>query len=346
MASFWDHAPRQSLMSFFSGMIFGPPKEDICNPPKRLDAVAAATASQQHQPTGLSKYEPLTIDTIHEYRQFLYNFWPRPQYIIQDITADISSGVLRPLIVRDANTKQIVGTIASLSIGRLRRNGEQEATPYQLRMIRDFCVAPQWRSKGLGSYLLWSVWHDLSAIGEDAVLFLKEGAALGRAGPSLYSGTWLYRRMREAENVSNVEKIQWNNVPAKLKVYTKGKVNCLFNILGRQPTHSIVLEYKTFRGSILAAFTKTHQCHPADNEWICYQTGWLEKGELLDLEKNDAAQQLSAAAAALLQCYWVWIDENSIAVKDGTWSKDGQYHWYPFHWTPSIYKNAELFLLW
>ena len=75
---------------------------------------------------------------------------------------------------------------------------------------------------------------------------------------------------------------------------------------------------------------------------ICYETGWIEKGELLEAERDDALMQLSAAAAAILGCYWVWCS-STVAAKS-PWKQDGQYHWYAFHWTPGFYRNIKLWL--
>jgi hypothetical protein len=67
---------------------------------------------------------------------------------------------------------------------------------------------------------------------------------------------------------------------------------------------------------------------------------------MLDSEREDAAKQLSAAAAAILGCYWVWADKrNAGGQGQGQWKEDGPYHWYAFHWTPGFYENAALWLV-
>jgi hypothetical protein len=156
--------------------------------------------------------------------------------------------------------------------------------------------------------------------------------------------------MKEVEDVSRVQRVPWSALQGELVRFTEGRTDIIFNIPGsKQGTpDSVPLLYKTFRGAVLASFTRTHQQHPEDGEMICYETGWIEKGELLDAEREDALMQLSAAAAAILGCYWVWCSSRAGA-GTGTgaataWKKDGQFHWYAFHWTPGFYRNLHLWL--
>jgi GNAT superfamily N-acetyltransferase len=350
MYGFWDVAPKPPLLSYLRTSIFGASNLDTAQPPVRL----AGNSPPLSLPAGVQPWVHLPIEAIHEFCDFLRRYFVSaksgqgPIYVIDPLTVknDIENNSgYRPLIVRSDETGHIIGCVSSAPIGRLQRNGSQAPTPFNLRIIRDFCVHPAYRGKGVGSYLLFSVWEDARSIGEDAVIFLKEGPSISRAGPTLMSSPWIYRRMREAEDVSKVQRVPWNALTHELKIFTAGRRDILFNIPGKIPRDSVALIYRTYRGAILAAFTRAHQQHPDDGEMICFETGWLEHGELLDGEKRDATLQLSAAAAAILDCYWVWSKCDGKKIWDTPWKLDGQFHWYAFNWSPGFYGNVNLWLV-
>jgi hypothetical protein len=350
---FWDAAPKPSIFSYLKTTLLGADKETLAAPPTRLTATPVETPPP---PDIATKWMLLPPSRISEFCEFLRLHFltgknataaTQPTYILDPATVaeDISSSRLRPIIVCDKRTHAIIGCISSLSIGRLRRNGDQPATAFNTRIIRDFCIHSSLRGRsGLGSYLLFAVWEDSRALGEDAVLFLKEGPPIGRAGPSVLSSSWMYRRMRDAEDVSRVQRVPWSALAAELTTFTRGRTDVIFNIPGKIPRNSVALIYRTYRGAVLASFSRANQAHPHDEKMICYETGWLEKGELLEAEKRDATLQLSAAAAAILGCLWVWMDCHR-EKSESPWIQDGQFHWYAFHWTPGFYGNVQLWLV-
>jgi hypothetical protein len=354
MVGFWDVAPKPPLLSYLRTTIFGPSATDTAEPPQRLPTTPEGIQAikESSPPAGVSRYR-LVEDAVTAKATAVFlrnNFVGKgggPAYILDP--ARLLRDGCRTLIVTSITTGAIVGVITSAPIGQLRRNTNQAPTPFTLRIIKDFCVAPQYRSRGLGSYLLFAVWEDTRRLGkgecrgEDAVIFLKEGAPIPKAGPTLASATWMYRRMREAENIARVQQVPWSALSNELRTFTAGRTDVLFNIPGRQPRDSVALIYRTYRGAVLAAYTRAHQQHPSDGEMICYETGWLEHGELLDAERRDAGLQLSAAAAGVLGCYWVWAASRSTV--DAPWAADGPFHWYAFKWTPGFYGNVKLWLL-
>ena len=356
---FWDVAPKPSIFSYLLSSVVGPHKSVIDSPPTRLVPTCPELLKHpQPTPAGISRWNHLKPSEVSEYGDFLRaNFvtravaapatpTPGPLYVIdiEDTKRDMADGSLRPIIVRDNKTNKIIGCIASVLVGRLRRNGEQSPTSFNTRIIRDFCVNANYQNTGIGSYLLFAVWEDTRSIGEDAVLFMKEGAPIGRAGPTLLSSSWMYRRMRDTEDVSRVKRVPWSSLQQHLIDFTRGRTDTIFNIPGKMPRNSVALLYQGFRGAVLASFTRAQQYHPLDGESICYEAGWLEKGELLDTERQDAALQLSAAAAAILDSYWVWC-RRRCGHTEPHWTPDGQYHWYAFHWTPGFHGNVELWLV-
>ncbi len=247
--------------------------------------------------------------------------------------------------VNAAAPVSILGVISSLPLGRLRRAGSAP-TNYEVRLIRDFCVAPAARGRGVGNALLQAILADSRALGQVCAVFLKEGAPIGRAGPSLYSSTWMYRRYKGRDSSFGASEIPARHVDEILAMFSAENPRVIYNLPPvREATATRVFIYKGFSGAILAAFTPAYQKHPNNNTEIIYQTGWLERGEVFPMERIDAARALSELAARTMGAGWIWMDRAALGKQalPLLWRPDGPFHWYAYNWTAGYYGNAQLF---
>jgi hypothetical protein len=260
-------------------------------------------------------------------------------------------------ILLKAPTGPLLGTISSQPIGHLRRG--QVVSSFPVRYISNFCVHPQQRRQGAASRLLQAMWADGRSIQEDAMLFLKEGAPLLKAGPAIYSSRWIYRRVADGEVAAEVTRV--SEIPVSTGVHAvvstivhadvstsvHADASIIVNV-PNTPIKSRLYKYKGARGSIIAAFSNAHQVHSADGAPIYYMTGWVVDGELLLTERLTAARQLAAAvaSAAVAPNTWVWIDEALIGAAYAPWKRDGTFHYYAFNWTaPHLYGKSRPFLM-
>ena len=265
------------------------------------------------------------------------------------IRQQITCGSIFLIVYETAGpTSQIAGCIAASKLGQIKPSN------ITIRLIREFCISPKWRKKGLGSYLLLKIWDVLKVLNEDSVLFLKEGRPITSAGPTLHTGMWIYslfkysETMEQLKTIRNVFVVPWIVQESYIKKFSEYSNISLYNSYSSEGKNSdtIVLNYKGFRGEILAAFTNAWQQIEGNNIW--YMTGWLSKGELLDAERYQAAENFGSILSSLAATdVAVWLDSKVLAVNSqltAKWKKDGPFHWYAFQWSAGIYNDCDLFL--
>lgn len=350
LPSFWSSSAKPSLTHVLCTKLLGPRAEVLQNPPQRLAEL----------PDG--HYRQLTLADIphvspardlRAYTEFLNtNFFapgqPQSSLTVEQVEELVGRGG-RYLVYKDrvnaAAPVSILGVISSLPLGRLRRAGSAP-TDYEVRLIRDFCVAPAARGRGVGNTLLQAILADSRALGQVCAVFLKEGAPIGRAGPSLYSSTWMYRRYKGRESSFGASEIPARHVDEILGMFSAENPRVIYNLPADPATTATrVFIYKGFSGAILAAFTPAYQKHPNNNAEIIYQTGWLERGEVFPMERIDAARALSELAARSMGAGWIWMDRAALGKQTMMyqWKDDGPFHWYAYNWTAGYYGNAQLF---
>lgn len=355
--SFWDKAPRPHFLTIMKerlatilpaqlGEYLHLPADGFAKlppaspPPAKLPAGCCLTIADADA--------PLIADFL---RSFYKTGGTQSAAPISSLTAEqIRAAVLAEtrFILLRAPAGTLLGTISSQPIGHLRRGSI--VSPFPVRYVTNFCVHPQQRRQGAASKLLQAMWADGRSIQEDAMIFLKEGAPLLKAGPAIYSSRWIYRRVADGEAAVAVAAGRVTEVAGTAAVATTvadADASIIVSVPNR-PISSRVYIYKGTRGIILAAFSDAHQIHSVDGAPIYYMTGWVEKGQLLQTERLAAARQLSAIAAAKrsVSNSWVWIDEAAIRGVQAPWKQDGPFHYYAFNWTaPQLYGFARLFLL-
>lgn len=360
---FWELASLPSVITVLKQRFFGTCSEDMKRPPWVLPTPPIPQSAPD-----------LTLvqipSKIKEYCHFLTHHYntgsgsglvagtgdavtshPRSSLTEEQLEDLIKYGA-RPLLYYQPSLRKLLGAILSSPLGHLRRGGSTSIPPtnFQLRLIRDFCVAGDERRSGRGSELLLGVLRDCALLDQHYTIFLKEGLPLAGAGPSLYSSRWMYRRVSldasgDNRRVSELARLQLQNTIA---IYALDKPAALYNV--PPESHRLatrVFLYEGFRGAVIAAFTPAYQSHPAGGE-IIFQTGWFEHGNLLPTERSDAAQQLSSAAAVAMNAPWVWMDTATVAGArrlPAVWKADGPFHWYAYNWSAGLYGTANLFLL-
>lgn len=341
--SFWDKVPLPSFLTVLWSQIFvkkvaDPRRLQSSSKPEpgeyqivqtRADATAVADFLRANYNTGSAKEHPISIIT----------------------SADLLDRASRTVYLRLG--MQICGSVSSLPLGSICRGNKAVPSAFNLRLIQNFCVAKEFRKKGIGSKLLHAVWNDTRTINEDATIFLKEGAHLLTAGPPLYSSRWVYRRC----NANETQSVNCRQIPTCSSATSSLIADYCRSSSGDESTHilynnpkeapnTILIEYKGLRGSILSAFASAKQIHPNDKQSIWYQTGWLEQGTILPTERQFSAMYISSKCASITKCGWIWLD--AYIFKETTipsiWKYDGLFHYYAFHWTADIYNNATLFL--
>ncbi len=346
--SFWSSSARPTLTQVLCTKLFGPSQETLQNPPQHICQPTGAeelTLADLPQATAAQTDYELT-----EYVKFLAdNFSAAPDHPQSSLTVKqtrlLQARGARHIIWWCGSTGKAVGCIGSLPLGRLRRAGSA-LTDYEVRLIRDFCVGPVHRRRGIGNGLLHAILADSRALGQVCAVFLKEGAPIGRAGPSLYSSMWMYRRYKGRESVFGVSDIPTQHVNEMLAAYAAETTRLIYNVpRDSAATSTRVFLYRGFSGGILVGFTPAYQRHPANGAEIIYQTGWLERGYIFPMERINAVRALSEYAARSMKAGWIWMDravfgKQSLPPK---WKADGPFHWYAYNWTAGHYGNVPLF---
>lgn len=339
--SFWDIVPKPSFLTALYDFFF------------RRSATPAICRLQTEATPAEVNYQLLTADqsadadSVADFLRANYNTGSACKHPISNISsADLLVPAVRTVYLQLQG--RICGCISSLPLGTISRGAATSA--FNLRLIQNFCVDKQLRKKGIGNKLLHAIWKDTRSIGEDATIFLKEGAPLLIAGPPLYSSRWVYRRCLADEGGIGCQQIPTCSPSTSYLIdeFVR-RSESADSIIYNTPitaSNTVLILYKGIRGQILVAFASAKQLHPSDNKAIWYQTGWLEQGTILQTERQFAAKHISSKCASITGCGWIWLDVK--VFKDGgvplLWKNDGPFHYYAFHWTASLYNNSQLFL--
>jgi hypothetical protein len=363
MQHFWEKANIPSIWEYIKGIFNS--KRDI----KRIERKPQYST---YSPTG-HEYIKATLENSSKVATFLQENYhtgssatpetsPKCTITSEWITLQINQGTIY-LLVYD-NNKEIVGCISASQLGYIKPGQNN----IKIRLIREFCISSNWRKKGLGSYLLLKIWDVLKEINEDSVLFLKEGASIPSAGIPLYNSSWIYKIINIDQQLSSkciiLDTSQTKEI---LESFSKNYDLSIYNSFPPElHTDTIILHFKGFRGEILCAMTDAKQQINGIDIW--YMTGWYVKGELLDSESCQAAEEFGKkiAAATAKKAVAVWLDEKVLPKKaaansniqkmlpipsniylkeDSNWKKDGPFNWYSFQFTTGIYNDANLFLI-
>jgi hypothetical protein len=354
LPSFWSSSATPTLVQVLCTKLLGPRAVTLQNPPQHLRPLAGV---RQLTLADIPQASVVTNERqTSQYVQFLTtHFFGQAPSPLSPAQPQASLTVEQVEVLRERGGRYLlwrsptgapIGCIASLPLGRLRRVGSAP-TDYEVRLIRDFCVAPTHRGRGIGNGLLQAILADSRALGQDAAIFLKEGAPIGRAGPSLYSSSWMYRRYKQRDMTIGVREIAAEDVDNTLALFYPDNPRLVYNVpRDASATATRVFFFRGFTGSVMAAFTPAYQRHPDNNTEIIYQTGWVERGNLMPMERIEATRALSAFAAREMGAGWIWMDRAIFGGQrlPSPWKADGLFHWYAYNWTAGYYGNVPLFL--
>lgn len=294
-------------------------------PPERLDAVAAGPAFT----SGVVQAE------VADYAGVI-NFWqehfkevggPRTSYTFADLIR-LNKTLL--IVRAPGPDPYIIGTIMAKPLGSWIRgrllDGDQFATSY----IDMFCVHKGWRSKGIGSSLLFAVFAALGS--HSPSVFLKEGAPLSWSLPPIRSSAFTFRYImpdvRAADTVA-----QWT--PDQLRQHIAENNDSHYIINSLKSTESAIFECRGY----VAVFSPAHQLH-RDGKPLVWMTGFVKPA----VADRAAVNTLSVAASKHFASPWIWADAE-FAPPDDMWKYDGPYHLYAFNWNPGVFFNGRPLLL-
>lgn len=208
-------------------------------------------------------------------------------------------------------------------------------TPYPVIYVVDaFCVHPEWRHKGLGTYLLTELHRYANQLHIPNAFFLKEGPSLPVLPLPLYSGSYVYRSLQAQEHIS----ISCNNIITLTTDDVKQWISCYMKI---RPTTFLVYNlscsnviwraYWSPPYSILACIQDTHQ--QWDHKNMGWFTVWLESPIMPDSVRHEASLLLSASVSSMYS--WIWMDRKWSGrdqIPYSPWMEDGGFHWYTYQW--------------
>lgn len=274
--------------------------------------------------------------------QAILDFWrlhfkgphgPRIGYTSEQLGAIIADPNYDLLIVLAEG--RIVGTVMARSLGSWTRCPGLHGN-FNTSWIDMYCVATDWRHRGVGRSLLFGIYATLRQKGRESAVFLKEGPPL--LMPSICTSFYTWRKVRPDETASSVS--QWSRSDFDDWARTAQLKNTIYNS-GNANTKSLIVAYAAQNAWLVAAFTPAHQLHPEDSQPLIWMTGCAADGPIKPEEKKEAMLQLSTAAARHFNTHWIWVD----GFHAPDWSRDGMYHIYAFNWNPGVFFNGNPFIV-
>jgi hypothetical protein len=240
---------------------------------------------------------------------------------------------------------RIIGTVMARNLGAWTRPGYGVGN-FQTSWIDMYCVAAEWRQRGVGRSLLFGIYGSLRLKGRESAVFLKEGAPL--CLPPVCSSFYTWRRVRPEEAAPCVS--QWSRADFEQWIHAEKPKNTIYNgsslstTIGSTTDNTLIVAYAAQNAWLIAAFTPAHQLHPEDGLPLIWMTGCATDGLVGPAEKKEAMRQLSTAAARYFGTHWIWTN-GFYAPPDEIWNRDGLYHIYAFNWNPGIFFNGNPFII-
>ena len=204
---------------------------------------------------------------------------------------------------------------------------------HDINIIDCFCIHPEWRKCGVGTYLLAALHKYTNSIGKKWSIFLKEGGLLPIAQTPFYSSLYRYRRVRSNICTPAVQTIRVDDALKIIYIFKMLRPG-IFIIANRHTLNQKWRLYTNGRHWMLAVIQDTYQIHPFNYGKIGLCVGVIESIGFPPSLRNNALLQLTEDP----EFSWIWLD--TIWVDDNSqrsmWSIDGPFHWYAYQWTSSI----------
>lgn len=233
----------------------------------------------------------------------------------------------------------ILATIRYHYLGKLYSLNDSNSPP--IYVVDSFCVHPEWRNKGLGSYLLNRLHQYANDHSIPYAFFLKEGPSLPIISFPILSGSYVFRNLHQPLQYIftsmnyNIYSLTFQEAHTCISSYMK---ICPDTFLIYRSNSSSAL-WKLYRSppySILACFQDTHQRIMNDyteEQKMGWITVWLESPSMTDDIRHQASILLSKSVSNKYE--WIWMNRQWIGKKDGSiapWKEDGGFHWYTYQW--------------
>lgn len=213
---------------------------------------------------------------------------------------------------------------------RYKYIGDNNNTP--IHCIDCFCIHPDWRKKGIGTYLLSSLHNEV--IGRIQSVFLKEGSLLPIQHSPFYSSTYVYRKISYPIYTSNnVSEIPTNLAHKLVHIFSEFNPH-VFLILNPNSQNQKWLYYKNGTKWAIALIQDTYQT-TTNNKKMGWITGYLHSP---NINTNESHHIIDIIADHSGYPY-IWTD----IAWASHWKVDGSYHWYSYYWNPPIVTPLYIF---
>lgn len=232
-------------------------------------------------------------------------------------------------------THDILATIRYHYLGLLYSSEFKQPPIY---IVDAFCVHPEWRSKGLGTYLLTELHRYANYHNIPYAFFLKEGSSLPTLPLPIHSGSYVYRPLQELSSITLSTKIvslTSEEAQRWIKCYMEIRPDT-FLIYHPHSINAIWKAYLSPPFSILVCFQDTHQIIStprSQTQKMGWATVWLENPLITDSIRHEASILLTDSVSNIYQWIWMnhkWTGKNKM--NQSPWREDGGFHWYTYQW--------------
>jgi len=266
------------------------------------------------------------IKEIKKIKEFIKNNFGGPNKPVLDIPEN-KICCNKDTIIYIKN-KEIIGCVRYHYIGLFLDK--------EMYCVDCFCIHPSWRKKGVGDFLLTKLHIYVNENKIPYSMFLKEGQQLSILVKPLYTGIYVYRKIKN--NINSINSI----ISLTLKeAYKLIDIFCEFNpiFIIKNNSEQYWRLYKNGIHTVLACIQDTYQyINGKKMGWI---TGWIES-PISDKYREEASKQISDSMYGIFD--YIWGNEKWIG-NSTEWKIDGQFHWYPHQWTTSININTSYCIL-
>lgn len=247
---------------------------------------------------------------------------PKTPTLSPDILSHRTSQIV--ISIQDISTSQIVASIRYKYAGHFEKK--------QISLVDCFCIAPEWRKKSLGTYLLTALHNYAMSLNIGFCLFLKESAPQFTFIRPFYSSSYLFTKVQTVQTkVQTMQTMQTPQANAIIRAFTSIYPDT-FILMNIHPDQQAAIHWRCFRSGsnlVLASFQDSGQIHTDGGKigWCtgCLQTDFPNKTEVI----NEIIDSLPFD--------WIWIDR--VFIKDTSrqrWKEDGPFHWYTYQWSTCL----------
>lgn len=309
--AFWKRAKNRPFTNYLDGDRFVDCPREVIVP-----------QSPSNIPYILAK--PIEYEEV---RQFLKQWFGKPPHtpVLEHPLSERGQVIL---YARD-NRGNMIGVIRYRPIGVF----VSSCVKPPLHIIDCFCIHPDWRKRGVGTYLLSVLHAYTNKMGMKWSIFLKEGGVVSNSGSNgpFYSSLYKYRQVCSDVCTPHTCQIGTADAHRRVGVYQTFHPDTFLS-LNLQTRNQIWRVYRNGRHWMIAVFQDSFQIHPNNYGKIGWCTGVIESDGFPAELRLDAFSELSE----IPEFSWIWADR-VWTTDGGPWKLDGPFHWYSYQWSSSLY---------